>query len=179
MLVILPRLFREQLIEEKMMPSYSVTPDSVRECLIGEHYASAQQMPVQIYDAVAPTDGDLLGDWELQGVFINDEQYRGSLSGLGIRLEPGLAGGLVALKALAEYRPLMPEAYRALHAMKADSSTGGQALQPWTRLIGFALEGEASMTLQEADNSWLEGALDGYHCRYVRTSAESLAATSN
>src|SRR5690554_5695891 len=101
------------------MHDYSVTADAVREHLIGEHFAPAQKLPVQIYDATEPSNGDLLGDWLVQGVFFNDEQYRGLLSGLGIRLEPFPVAGLVELKALAGYRPLMPEAYNALQAMKA------------------------------------------------------------
>lgn len=148
------------------MPSHSVTPDAVREHLIGEHFAPAQKLPIQVYDATEPSDGDLLADWEVQGVFYNDEQYRGPLSGLGIRLEPYPVAGLVELKALAGYKPLMPEAYIALQTMKASKE---QAFQPWTRLIGFALEGDASTSLQEADDAWLDRTFDGYHCCYVRT----------
>lgn len=110
---------------------------------------------------------DIIGDWEVKGVFCNDEQYCGPLSGLGIRLEPGVITGLVNLKALSGYKPLMPGAYGALKAMKANASTEGQGIQLWTRLIGFALERDGSMVPQEADNAWLEGALEGYHCRYV------------
>jgi len=149
------------------MPKHSVTTESVRECLIGEHFAPAQQMPIQVYNAIEPSDGDIIGDWEVKGYFYNDQHYCGPLSGLGIRLEPGVISGLVNLKALPGYKPLMPGAYRALKAIKANTSTEEQGIKLWTRVIGFALDRDGSMVPHEAGNAWLEEVLEGYHCRYV------------
>ncbi len=139
--------------------------ETVKECLIGNYFAPAQQLPILIHDATEPRDGDLHGDWEIQGIFNNNHLYKGSLSGLGIRLEPAVVG-LVDLRAMSGLKPLIPEAYIALESMKSNSANVDQ-IQPWTRLIGFALDRDDSVDLQSADDTWLEREFTYLHCKNV------------
>ncbi|NRC34037.1 hypothetical protein [Pseudomonas aeruginosa] len=150
-----------------MENTYRVTEDSAKECLIGVHFAPAQQLSVLINEAVMPDDESVLGDWIVLGVFENEQQYQGPLSGLGIRLEEGLVG-LVDLKSIAGFRPLMPEAYVALNAMKDQAPGSSEIIQPWTRWISFALENDVNTTLQDADAAWLDSTFSRHHCSHIR-----------
>ncbi|MBW6123684.1 hypothetical protein KZ843_12430 [Pseudomonas aeruginosa] len=146
---------------------YRVTEDSAKECLIGVHFAPAQQLSVLINEAAMPDDGGVLGDWIVLGVFENEQQYQGPLSGLGIRLEEGPVG-LVDLKSIAGFKPLMPEAYAALKAMKDPARSSSEVIQPWTRWISFALESDLNTTLQDADAAWLDVTFSRHHCSHIR-----------
>ncbi|ELM3832261.1 TPA: hypothetical protein SL602_005424 [Pseudomonas aeruginosa] len=153
-------------------PSIATIRDEV---LIAEHLATAQQLCIQIHTAHPLRKDELFGDWAVTGVFENQEQYVGPLSELGLQLAPST--GLATVKSLPGHRSLMPEAYKALQALKdqagavtlslKDPSAGKeslkqaqqamQACQPWTNwIVRAVLKKGQVVPITELDEAWLE-----------------------
>ncbi|EOG4614986.1 hypothetical protein ACLD9I_004633 [Pseudomonas aeruginosa] len=153
-------------------PSIATIRDEV---LIAEHLATAQHLRIQIHTAHPLRKDELFGDWAVTGVFENQEQYVGPLSELGLQLAP--SAGLATVKSLPGHRSLMPEAYKALQALKdqaaavtlslTDPRMGKeslkqaqqtmQACQPWTNwIVRSVLEKDQITPITELDEDWLE-----------------------
>lgn len=154
---------------------------SPKESLLGVQYAPAQRLRLMIFDAIEHCDGNPLGDWLIQGVFENGNQYNGPLSGVGIKLVLS-NHGLFNLRVLSDFKPLVPEAYIALSAMQCNQQALDKPIQPWTRWIKFALESNPLMSLKDADDAWLELTFYEQHCCNIVAddpAAFALARTSH
>lgn len=131
--------------------------NKVKEYLLGVHYAPAQKLRFMIA-AVEYLNSD---DWLIQGVFENNNEYSGTLSGVGIRLEPSAEHGF-CLRALSGYKPLVPEAYITLSVMQSKKQE--KYSQLWARWIALALKDDPLMSLKDADDNWLEHTFSAHHC---------------
>ncbi|MDT3268732.1 hypothetical protein QNL75_27125 [Pseudomonas amygdali pv. morsprunorum] len=136
------------------------TEKEIREFLHSEVYALKQRLRCQIHPVAAPKNNDALGDWIVEGLLETDEPYSGPLSGLGLSLTcfaefEGAPLGY-SFDALPGYRPLMDEAYEALAHLKA-AQPMSVVCQPWTRWIINALKRDHDIvTLESANDAWLE-----------------------
>lgn len=159
-------------------PSIATIRDEV---LIAEHLATAQRLRIQIHTAHPFHKNTLFGDWAVTGVFENQEQYVGPLSELGLQLVP--SAGLATVKSLPGHRSLMPEAYKALQALKDqaaavtlslnDPAAGKSSLkqaqqamqecQPWTNWIARAVLKKGQVVpITDTDEHWLENEFAGF-----------------
>lgn len=153
-------------------PSIAMIRDEV---LIATHLATAQRLRIQIHTAHPFHKDALFDDWAITGVFENQEQYVGRLSELGLQLVP--CAGLATVKSLPGHRSLMPEAYKALQALKdqaaavslslEDPGAGKESLkraqqamhetQPWTNwIVRSVLKKGQVVPITELDEDWLE-----------------------
>ncbi|EPY8547106.1 hypothetical protein [Pseudomonas aeruginosa] len=159
-------------------PSIATIRDEV---LIAEHLATAQRLRIQIHTAHPFHKNARFGDWAVTGVFENQDQYVGPLSELGLQLVP--SAGLATVKSLPGHRSLMPEAYKALQALKDqtaavtlsrnDPAAGKSSLkqaqqtmqecQPWTNwIVQAVLKKGQVVPITDTDEHWLENEFAGF-----------------
>lgn len=159
-------------------PSIAMIRDEV---LIATHLATAQRLRIQIHTAHPFHKAALFGDWAVTGVFENQEEYVGRLSELGLQLVP--CAGLAKVRSLPGHRSLMPEAYKALQALKDqaaavtlslnDPAAGKLSLkqaqqamqesQPWTNwIVRSVLKKGQGVPITEFDEVWLESEFAGF-----------------
>ncbi|UST77162.1 hypothetical protein [Pseudomonas siliginis] len=153
-------------------PSIATIRDEV---LIAEHLATAQRLRIQIHTAHPIRKDGLFEDWAVTGVFETDEQYVGPLSELGLRVVP--SAGFATIQSLPSFPSLMPDAYKALQALKDQaaavelSMTGPnagkeslrlaqqamQACDPWTNwIVRAVLKKNQGVPVTDLDECWLE-----------------------
>ncbi|HDV6162629.1 TPA: hypothetical protein RJN82_006622 [Pseudomonas aeruginosa] len=172
-------------------PSIAMIRD---EALIATHLATAQRLLIQIHTAHPFHKDALFGDWAVTGVFENQEQYVGPLSELGLQLVP--SAGVAIVKSLPGHRSLMPEAYKALQALKdqaaavtlslndpaagklslAEAQQAMQECQPWTNwIVRAVLKKGQVLPITELDEDWLESEFAGFSASPI---SSTHAATS-
>ncbi|AXQ51025.1 hypothetical protein DZC31_30315 (plasmid) [Stenotrophomonas rhizophila] len=158
-------------------PSVATIHDEV---LVGDHLATAHGLRIQIHAGQPLHQDALFGDWAVTGVFENQAEYVGLLSELGLQLAP--SSGVARMLSLPGLRCLMPDAYKALQALKDQAAAvtlsvkgpgaGKESLkqaqqamqecQPWTNwIVRAALKKGQVVPITELDEHWLENEFAG------------------